>query len=99
MFFLNYEDNLAYEQEYENYILEKMKEQRQENINFFKTIVRQDLAEDFAMILSAAHDYESPEAEKIAEAFGLNQSDFFSIDNKYKEYKENYESKIWRENE
>src|SRR6185436_139593 len=88
---LDYIDRLAYDQLYDDFISEKMEKQRQEKINFFKTIVRQDLAEDFTKILAAAYEYGSPEAENISAMFGFNQSDFLAKEEKLKEYKKNYE--------
>lgn len=88
---LDYDDSLAYEQEYENYIAEKMEEQRQECIKILGTIVRQDLAEDFAKILAAAYESESSEAEKISARFGFNQCDFFAIEENFKEFRRKFE--------
>jgi hypothetical protein len=87
-----YYDNLAYEMEYEDYVREKMKEQKQENINLIGTLVRQDLAEDFAKILVSAYEFGCPVAEKIVNQFGLNQKDFLAIDGKYEEFKKELQS-------
>jgi len=97
---LNFYDGLAEEQEYESYIAGKMEKQRQESIQLLSTIVRQDVIEDFARILSAAYEYESPEAEKIAQRFGLNQSHFLAIDDKFEDYKKYYEeNQTWSRDE
>jgi hypothetical protein len=87
-------DILACEMEYENFVREKMEEQRQESINFIGTLVRQDLAEDFAKILASAYEYGCPVAEKISNAFGFNQKDFLAIEKNF----EQFEQKIIQEN-
>ena len=89
-------NNLAYKEECEEFMREKMNEQRQECINYISTLVRQDLADDFAMILSAAYEYGSPEAERVAKRFGFTQRDFLAIEQNYEDYNK---ITLWREDE
>lgn len=96
---LDYHDQMAYDQLLEQYIRDQMEEQRQESINFIGTLVRQDLANDFAKILAAAYEYGCPEAEKIAGMFGFNQKDFLAIDENYKEFKKRIEEQNYDFNE
>jgi hypothetical protein len=84
-----YAEQLEYE---EDLMREKMKEQRQENINFIGTLVRHDVAVEFAKILASAYEYGCPEAENIAKKFGFSQSDFFSINENYEKFKKEYNS-------
>lgn len=85
---LNYYDQMAYDQLYEENILNQMKRQRQENIKFLSSLVREDLAEDFAIILASAHEFGCTAAERIAKSFGFNQKDFLAIEENFKEYEE-----------
>jgi len=83
-------DEEAHQMLYENYIYDHMKMQRKEKINLLSSLVRQDLAEDFAKILSAANDLNMPEAKKISDILCFYQSDFLAIDENFNDYKKDF---------
>lgn len=85
---LNYYDQMAYEQLFDERVRSKMERQKQEYIKYFCSLVGADIGEEFAMILASAYEFGCPVAERIAKKFGFNQMDFLAIEENFEDFKQ-----------
>ena len=87
----NYYEKIELDRQYDDFVEAKMNEQRKESLKSICKLVRQDIAEDFAHILSVARDDGSIHADNIASLLGFDQSDFLALSENFEDYKKYYE--------
>lgn len=85
----DYYDRIAYDKLFYEFVEEKMKEQRIEILEKFRTVAPA-FVEPFANILCVAYENDSTHAAELWNKFGFDASDFFAITNNVEKYFENY---------